>query len=116
MDCARAFKSWTPADSHNAKKKHQQLPAKRKSPTADTEAKTDHPSGPTENAPTTIVTENTPPAAEEMDANPSPMAENATIEIDAQGDTVEDPIIIDESTSNADSDSAQDADNNPKST
>jgi len=51
-----------------------------------------------------------PPAAEEMDANPSDTAENATIEIDAQGDTVEDPIIIYKSTSNSDSDSAQEAD------
>ena len=45
-----------------------------------------------------------------MDANPSNTAENATIEIGTQGDTVEDPIIIDESTSNSDSDSAQEAD------
>jgi len=115
-DYARAFKSWTPDDSRKAKKKHEQLPAKNKSPTANTETKTDYSSGPTENAPTTVVTENTPPAAEEMDANPLPPAENATIKIDTQGDTVEDPIVIDESTSNSDSDSAQDADNNnPKS-
>jgi len=45
-----------------------------------------------------------------MDANLSNTVENATIEIDTQGDTVEDPIILDESTSNSDSDSAQDAD------
>jgi len=99
------IKSLKQEDFRNAKGIHQQLPAKRKSPTADTEEKADRPSGPTENAPT-----NDPPAAEDMDANPSNAAENATIEIDAQGDTVKDPIIIDASTSNSDSDSAQDAD------
>jgi len=45
-----------------------------------------------------------------MDANTSNTAENATIDIDARGDTVKDPIIIDEPTSNSDSDSAQDVD------
>ena len=44
-----------------------------------------------------------------MDANPSDTAENATIEIDAQGDIVEDPIIINESTSNSDNDLAHKA-------
>jgi len=44
-----------------------------------------------------------------MDTNPSDAAENATIEIDAQGDTIEDPFIIDESTSNSDNDSAHEA-------
>jgi len=85
-------------------------------PTANTEAKTDHPSGPTEKAPTTGATENTPLAVEEMDTNTSTTMENATIKIDTQGDTVEDPIVINESTSNSDSDSAQDAANNRKST
>ena len=37
-------------------------------------------------------------------------AENAAIEIDAQGDTVEDPIIINESTSSSDDDSKDAAD------
>jgi len=60
-----------------------------------------HPSGATETAPT-----KDPPAAEEADANPSDTTENATIDIDAQGDTVEDPIIINESTSNSNNDSA----------
>jgi len=74
---------------------NQQLSAKRSSPTANTEENTYHPSVPTENAQT-----NGPPAAEEMDANPSDTAENATIEIDGQGDTVEDPIIIMPTTAN----------------
>jgi len=95
---------------------HQRLLAKRKSPTANTEAKTDHPSGPTENTPTTSLAENTPTEDEEMDVNPSTTARNAPIKIEAQGDTVEDPIIINESTSNFDNNSEQDADNNPKST
>jgi len=89
--------------SHKAKRIHQQLPAKPKSPAANTEER--HPSGATETVPT-----NDPPAAEEMEANPSETAENATIEIDAQGDTVEGPIIIDESTSNSDNDSAHEVD------
>ena len=79
--------------SHHAKRIHQQLPAKRKSSTVNTEGK--HPSGATGTAPT-----NDPAAAEEMDANPSDTAENATIEIDGQGDTVEDPIIIMPTTAN----------------
>jgi len=86
-------------DTRNAKTIQQQLPAKRKLPTANTEEK--HPSGATETAPT-----KDPPAAEEADANPSDTTENATIDIDAQGDTVEDPIIINESTSNSNNDSA----------
>jgi len=88
--------------SHHAKRIHQQLPAKRKLATANTEGK--HPSGATETTPT-----NNPPAAEEMDATPSDTAENVTIEIDAQGDTVEDPIIIDKSTSNSNNVWAQEA-------
>jgi len=74
----------------------QQLPAKRKAPTAN--AEDNHPSSVTEIA-TTVA-----------DANPSDTAENATIASDAQGDTVEDPIVIDESTSNSDNDSADEAD------
>ena len=74
----------------------QQLPAKRKAPTANTED--NHPSSVTETA-TTVA-----------DANPSVTAENTTIAIDAQGDTVEDPIVINESTSNSDNDSADEAD------
>jgi len=88
--------------SNNAKRIHQQLPAKRKSPTANTEGT--HPSGATETAPS-----NYPPAVEEVDANPSDTTENATTEIEAQGDTVEDPIIIDESTSNSNNVSAHEA-------
>jgi len=56
------------------------------------------------------ATTNDPPAAVEAETNPSVPAENSTIEIDAQGDTVEDPIVIDESTSNSDNDSADEAD------
>jgi len=62
----------------------------------------------TENA-----TTNNPPTAVEAETNPSETAQNATIaiiEIDVQGDTVEDPIVIDESTSNSDNDSADEAD------
>mgnify|MGYP007080254168 CR=1 FL=1 len=77
----------------------QQLPAKRKSPTANPED--NHPSNTAE-----TTTTHDPPAAVAADTNPSGTAENATIEIDAQGDTVEDPIVIDESTSNSDNDSA----------
>jgi len=51
-----------------------------------------------------------------MDANPSAAAENGAIETDAQGDTFEDPIIVEKSTSNFDSNSTKEADNNPKST
>jgi len=90
-------------DARNAKRIQQPLSAKRKAPTANTEEK--HPSGAPETAPT-----NEAPAAEEVEANPFNTAENATIEIDAQGDTVEDPIIIDESMSNSDNDSAHKAD------
>jgi len=85
-----------------AKGIQQQLPAKRKLPTANTED--NHPLSATEPA-----TTNDPPAAEEADANQS-TAENATIKIDAQGDTVEDPIIIDKSTSNSNNNSADEAD------
>jgi len=97
----------TPAASRNAESTQQRLPRKRKSPTAGTEVENEHPSGSTENAPT---------APEAMDGNPSTTAENAPIEINAQGDTVEDPIIIDESTNNSDSNSANEADKNPKNT
>jgi len=77
----------------------QQLPAKRKPPTANPE--NNHPSNRAETA-----TTHDPPAAVAAETNPSDTAENTTIEIDAQGDAVEDPIIIDESTSNSDNDSA----------
>jgi len=59
---------------------------------------------------TETATTNDPLAAVEAKTNPSDTAENATIAIDAQGDTVEDPIVIDESTSNSDNDSADEAD------
>jgi len=80
----------------------QQLPATRKSPTANTED--NHPPSAME-----TVTTNVPPAAVEAETNASDTAENATIVIDAQGNTVEDPIVIDESTSNSDNDSADEA-------
>jgi len=90
-------------DARTANRIRQQLPAKRKSPTAN--AEDNHPSSATETA-----TTNNPRAAVESETNPSDTAENATIEIDAQGDTVEDLIVIDESTSNSDNDSADEAD------
>jgi len=90
-------------DTRKVNRIRQQLPAKRKSPTANTED--NHPSNMAETA-----TTNDPPAAVEAETNPSVPAENSTIEIDAQGDTVEDPIVIDESTSNSDNDSADEAD------
>jgi len=90
-------------DAHDAKRIQQQLPAKRKSPTAKMEE--NHSSGATETTPT-----NDAPAAEEVEANPSNTAKHATIETDAQGDTVEDSIIIDESTSNLDNDLVHEAD------
>jgi len=77
----------------------QQLPAKRKSPTANAEG--NHPSNNSETA-----TTNDPPAAAEAETNTSNTEENATIVIDDQGDTAEDPIVIAESTSNSDNDSA----------
>ena len=76
----------------------QQLPAKRKAPAAN--AEDTHPA-----STTVTVNTNDPPAVETED-NPSDTAENATIDIDAQGDTAEDPIVINESTSNSDSDLA----------
>jgi len=97
------------AASRKVKKIQQQLPAKRKLPAANTQ---DHHTGATETSPTT----STPAAGEtetnqsETEANPSATADNATLEIDAQGDTVEDPIIMDEATSNSDNDSADEAD------
>jgi len=90
-------------DARTANRIRQQLPAKRKSPTANTED--NHPSSATETA-----TTNDPPVAIEAETNPSDTAENATIEIDAQGDTVEDPIVIDESTSNTNNHLADEAD------
>ena len=90
-------------DTRKVNRIRQQLPAKRKSPTANTED--NHPSNTAETA-----TTNDPPAAVEAETNPSDTAENATIEIDAQGDTVEDSIVIDESTSNSDNDLADEAD------
>jgi len=87
-------------DARKAKRIRQQPPAKTKASTAN--AEDTHPSSTTE-----TVNTNDPPAAEAADPNPSDAAENATIKIDAQGDTSEDPIIIDESASN---DSAEDAD------
>jgi len=90
-------------DTRTANRIRQQLPAKRKSPTANTED--NHPSSATETA-----TTNDPPAAVKAATNPSDTAENATIEIDAQGDTAEDPIVIDESTSNSNNDLADEAD------
>jgi len=88
----------------------QQLPAKRKLPAANTQ---EHHTGATE----TSTTNSTPTAGGtetnqlETEATSSATAVNATIEIDAQGDTVEDPIIIDEATSNSDHDSEEEADN-----
>jgi len=77
-------------DGHKAKRiSRPQSPSTRKSPTVNTEETTAHPTGPTKNVPM-----NDAPAADEMDANPSDAAENATIEVDTQGDTAEDPIII----------------------
>jgi len=90
-------------DARKANRIRPQLPAKRKAPTATSEDT--HPSSTTE-----AVNTNGPPATEAADLNPSDTAENATITIDAQGDTVEDPIVIDESTSNSDNDSADEAD------
>ena len=56
-------------------------------------------------------------ALEETEAesapNPANVAANpllATIKVDAQGDTVEDPIVIDEATSNSDNDSTEGTD------
>jgi len=90
-------------DARKANGIRQQLPPKRKVPTAN--AEDTHPSSTTE-----AVNTNDPPAAEAADPNPSDATENATIAIDAQGDTAEDPIVIDESTSNSDNDSADEAD------
>jgi len=90
-------------DARKANKLQQQLPAKRKAPTAN--AENTHPASTTE-----TVNTNDPPEAEAADPNPSDTVENATITIDSQGDTVEDPIVIDESTSNSDNDSADEAD------
>jgi len=90
-------------DARKAKRIRKQLPAKRKLPTAN--AEDTHPSSTTE-----TVNTNDPPAAEAADPNPSDTEENATITIDAQGDTVGDPIVIDESTSNSDNGSADEAD------
>jgi len=94
------------AASRKVKQIQQQLPAKRKLPAANTQ---EHHTGATETSPTN----STPTAGEteanqsETEANPSVTAENATIEIDAQGDTVEDPIIIDKATSHSDHDSGR---------
>jgi len=90
-------------DARKANRIRQQLPAKRKALTANTEDT--HPSSTTE-----TVNTNDPPAAEAADPNPSDTMEKATIAIDAQGDTVEDPIVIDKSTRNYDNDSADEAD------
>ena len=98
------------AASRKVKKIQQQLPSKRKRPAANTQ---EHHAGATE----TSQTNSTPTAGgtetnqSESTANSSAPAVNATIEIDAQGDTVEDPIIIDEATSNSDHDSEEEADN-----
>jgi len=62
---------------------------------------------------TETVNTNDPPAAEAADPDPSDAAENTTMEIKAQGDTAEDPIIINESTSNYDNDSAHEAKKSP---
>ena len=48
-----------------------------------------------------------PPRAEANVAANPPLAE---IEVDAQGDTVDDPIVIDESTSKSDNESAEGTD------
>jgi len=45
-----------------------------------------------------------------------PAAENATIKMGAEMDTVEDPTIINESPSNSNSNSMKEADDNTKST
>jgi len=90
-------------DARKANRIRPQLPAKRKAPTATSEDT--HPSSTTE-----AVNTNDPPPTKAADLNPSDTAENATIAIDAQGDTVEDPIVIDKSTSNSNNDSADEAD------
>jgi len=89
-------------DTRKANRIRQQLPAKRKPPTANTED--NHPSNNSETA-----TTNDPPAAAEAETNTSNTAENATIVIDDQGNTAEDPIVIAESTSNSDNNSADEA-------
>jgi len=72
----------------------------------------EHHTSATETPPTnsTLAAGETEANQSETEANPSATAENATIEIDAQGDTVEDPIIINKATSNSDNDSADEAD------
>ena len=110
MDCNLAQITSLKAASRKVKKIQQQLPSKRKRPAANTQ---EHHAGATE----TSQTNSTPTAGgtetnqSESTANSSAPAVNATIEIDAQGDTVEDPIIIDEATSNSDHDSEEEADN-----
>jgi len=98
------------AASLKVKQIQQQLPAKRKLPAANTQ---EHHAGETETSPTnrTPTAGGTETNQSETTANSSATAVNATIEIDAQGDTVEDPIIIDEATSNSDHDSEDEADN-----
>lgn len=96
----------TPTAARTTQSTQQLLRAKRKSPPAETETENENTSGTTESAPT---------EAEEMDANTSGTAENAPIEINGCGNTVEDPIIIDDSDSNSDSNSEKEADNNPMS-
>jgi len=98
------------AASLKVKQIQQQLPAKRKLPAANTE---EHHAGnpetsPTNSTPTAGGTETNQSATT---ANSSATTVTATIEIDAQGDTVEDPIIVDAATSNSDHDSEDEADN-----
>jgi len=90
-------------DACKANRIRHQLPAKRKPPTANTED--NHPLSTTKNATTTET-----PTAVEAETNPSETAQNTTIEIDAQVNTVEDHIVINKSTSNSDNDSADEAD------
>jgi len=97
------------AASRKVKKIEQQLPAKRKLPAANTQ---EHHTGATETPPTnsTQAAGETVANQSETEVNPPATAENATIAIDAQGNTVEDPIIVDEATSHSDNDSADEAD------
>jgi len=79
------------AASLKVKQIQQQLPAKRKLPAANTQ---EHHAGATETSPTnsTLTAGETETNQLETTANSLATAMNATIEIDAQGDTVEDPI------------------------
>jgi len=51
-----------------------------------------------------------PPTGATSDTNVAANPPLAAIEVDAQGDTAEDPNVIDESTSNSDNDSAEGTD------